>query len=144
MNPAWTRVGLGIAQSAAGYYYLAEEFSSRDMNRFPLTPQELTSIKSEVLSIIQKTYPTLEGENQAMSTMLQPYQLGSDLISFLREQGASGTLFAFKITVSYDGVSYLGLVKGQLRFSLSGNLTRIGLTVIYSKGLLNVVGVFTN
>lgn len=37
VNPAWTRVGLGIAQNGNQFYYLTEEFSSRDLSLYPLT-----------------------------------------------------------------------------------------------------------
>jgi len=37
VNPAWTRVGLGIAQNRDGYYYLTQVFSYRDMEKYPLT-----------------------------------------------------------------------------------------------------------
>ncbi len=61
VNPAWTRVGLGIAQNSAGYYYLTQEFSFRDMAKFPLTSAELNSIKAEVLTLMQTTYPQIKG-----------------------------------------------------------------------------------
>lgn len=37
VNPIWTRVGLGIAQNANKFYYLTQEFSSRDLTLYPLT-----------------------------------------------------------------------------------------------------------
>lgn len=37
VNPAWSRVGLGIVQNSEGYYYLTQEFSYRDMEKHPLT-----------------------------------------------------------------------------------------------------------
>ena len=49
----WTRVGLGIAQNARGYFYLTQEFSSRDLQRYPLTTQELSQIKNDVIKYIQ-------------------------------------------------------------------------------------------
>jgi len=37
--PKWTRVGLGIAQNSRGSFYLTQVFSSRDLARFPLSPE---------------------------------------------------------------------------------------------------------
>lgn len=44
VNPDWTRVGLGIGQNANSFYYLVEEFSSRDMTLYPLTSAEIAGI----------------------------------------------------------------------------------------------------
>lgn len=143
VNPAWTRVGLGISQNSAGYYYVTQEFSFRDMITFPLTFQELNIIKTQVFSLINTTYPIISSENLDLSTKLQSYQLQADLIAFLKAQGAKGSLLAFKITVTYDGSSYLRLIKGQLNFNLSNSFRRVGVAIIYNGGFLYVIGVFT-
>lgn len=41
VNPQWTRVGLGISQDLSGYFYLVQDFASRDLIAFPLTSEEV-------------------------------------------------------------------------------------------------------
>ena len=41
ISELWTRVGIGIARSYSGQYYVAYEFSSRDLSKEPLTQSEL-------------------------------------------------------------------------------------------------------
>lgn len=44
VNPQWTRVGLGILQNSNQFYYLTQEFSSRDLKKYPLTQTEIRDI----------------------------------------------------------------------------------------------------
>ena len=44
VNPQWTRVGLGILQNSNQFYYLTQEFSSRDLKKYPLTQTEMLAI----------------------------------------------------------------------------------------------------
>jgi len=78
-----------------------------------------------------------------MSNILSKYQLDNDLIAYLKTQNTVGSLLSFKIVVSYEGANYMDLIKGQLKFTITNNYTRLGLLVIYTKGFLNIVGVFT-
>ena len=79
-----------------------------------------------------------------MSSILNNYQLDNDLIAYLKGQKTVGSLLAFKLVVSYDGANYMDLIKGQLKFALPNIYSRLGLLVIYRKGLLNIIGVFTS
>lgn len=79
-----------------------------------------------------------------MNSILNNYQLDNDLIGYLKGQNTVGSMLAFKLVVSYDGANYMDLIKSQLTFGLPNNYSRLGLQVIYRKGLLNIIGVFTS
>jgi hypothetical protein len=53
-----------------------------------------------------------------------------------------GNLYGINMVVSYNGGNFMDLIKQQSNFNLSSNYSKIGLTVAYAKGMLEVFGVF--
>ena len=60
VDPSFTRVGLGIKQNSIGAYYLVQEYSSRDLNKYPLTTVELLAIKNQIVYYLQSLYPSVK------------------------------------------------------------------------------------
>lgn len=90
VNPDWTRVGLGIAQNGNKFYFLTQEFSSRDMTLNPLSSAEIAGIQSNLVSYLLGKYTYLQNEDKALSSRLNAYQQMSSrpyIITYLQGLG---------------------------------------------------------
>jgi hypothetical protein len=135
VDPKWTRVGLGIVQNSNQLYYLTEEFSSRDMELYPLTSSELAQLQRSVLNYIQNEFPSLKTENKQLSSDLSSYQQSqsSDVVGYLSGQGYHN-FDVDEVSVGYNGGDIVGELAGKSYFQPGKSHSNVGVAVIYKGG----------
>lgn len=139
VNPQWTRVGLGILQNSNQFYYLTQEFSSRDLKKYPLTQTEIRDIEVTVIDYIVTQYPNIKGEDKGLSSRLAAYQKMTNrpyILSYLSNLGYKNIAVS-NVMVSYNNGDFMPLVKngGNLE-PTSSAFTQLGITAAYSAGML--------
>jgi hypothetical protein len=145
VNPDWTRVGLGIAQNGNSFYYLTQEFSSRDMVLYPLSSAEIAGIQSNLVSYLLGKYSSIQNEDKVLSTRLNAYQQMSNrpyIISYLQGLGYRNVAVA-NVEVSYNSGKFMGLIKGGNNFEpTSATFTQVAATVMYTNGNLEIFAAY--
>jgi len=97
LNSNWTRVGLGIAKDANGYYLITEEFSSDS-----LTPIDLINLKNKILASINQKRTNLS---------LAPFTLDDNLSSIADDWSLTMAQQNFFDFVSPNGDSLTNAVR---------------------------------
>ena len=66
-----------------------------------------------------------------------------NLLSYLRMRGINRTIYVANIVVSYNGGDFMSIVERSSNFGINNKgLTKIGLSVKYVKGMLEIFGAF--
>lgn len=145
VNPIWSRVGVGICQDSSGFYYLVEDFASRDLIANPLTTQEISAYQQQIVNYILSLYTFLRSENTSLSQLLDSWAQASPQPSIYTYLGRGG-FFQFYVTnvkVNFNAGQFMQILEGNSFFKPDKNIyTQVGVSVNYSSDFLDIYVAF--
>lgn len=102
------------------------------------------AIQQQIVNHMLQKYPKLQYEDTQVSKLLSEYQTDvsvGNIGTFLRSRGINRNMMLINMVVSYNGGDYMELVERTSNYNIgNSNFNRIGLTVAFKGGMLEVFG----
>jgi hypothetical protein len=138
----WTRVGIGIAKGSDGYFYVTQEYSTRDITEEPLTVAEVNNLKNSLLNKMNLHRSNDVSYNQELSADVTAWLSGAQstqLTAYLNTKGYTNYLVVSTNIYFFPGNIDDLAAKEELHDSA---YKEVGIGIVQKNGMLSIAFAF--